>query len=158
MRQSLEEPLPNDGEYFWWGYDMSKDKVINRLVKNIMYIVRKTPEYSYWAKNAKTYGDDTCCVCEIPYDKLSNRVDTHHYPLTLYEIIFNKLDIMIDNETIFNYTPLEFCKLIIDDHINGKVDFINICHFCHDKYHELVDDVRKKVYKCYQEEKKMVEG
>ena len=120
--------------YDYYGYDLSKERNIVRIVKKISSLVRKTPEYEIWA-SIKRRGYKQCPICGKPPENA--RPEVHHEPLTLFEIIYNYVTELINNDEILNYTPIEIAYKIMEKHLNDKVQSVTICEFCHKEIHNL---------------------
>jgi len=118
----------------YFGYDLTKERHISRLTKKISSIVRKAPEYEIWASK-KRRGYTRCPLCNRTPD--AAKPEVHHEPLTLYEIIYNRIIELIENEEILNYSPTEIAYDILAKHLDDKVDSITICELCHKEIHNL---------------------
>jgi hypothetical protein len=118
----------------YFGYDLTKERHISRLTKKISSIVRKAPEYEIWASK-KRRGYTRCPLRNRTPD--AAKPEVHHEPLTLYEIIYNRIIELIENEEILNYSPTEIAYDILAKHLDDKVDSITICELCHKEIHNL---------------------
>ena len=134
---------------YWWGYDLSRPQTYTKCIKQLVRIARLTLEYAEWQKETKKGVGDQCLVCRA--DFMYVRPETHHYPLTLFEVIENKLQDMIHNNTIDEIEPLEFLRAVMRDHLNGKVEHIVLCKACHEKYHMQDPETIKLIEKIYNE-------
>jgi len=117
----------------YYGYDLAKEKSKVSLVRRICTIVRRAPEYDVWAK-AKKVGYEKCPICGRDY--LSARPEVHHDP-TLFEVVYNYIETLIESEEILSKSPIEIAKDILEDHLNDKVSCVTICELCHKEIHNL---------------------
>jgi len=117
----------------YYGYDLTKEKNIIKLTKKISSLCRKTPEYDIWAK-IKKKGYTACPNCGRPPDNAKPEV--HHDP-TLFEVIYNVITELIEDNSILSYTPIDLAKLIMEKHLNNEVKSITICELCHKEIHNL---------------------
>ena len=118
----------------YFGFDLTKEKQISRLTKKISSIVRKAPEYEVWA-NKKRRGYTRCPICGRTPD--AAKPEVHHEPLTLYEIIYNRIVELIESEEILSYAPIEIAYDILEKHLEDKIEAITICELCHKEIHNL---------------------
>jgi len=136
----------------WWGYDLSSPQQYSRCIKLLVRIARLTPEYAEWQKESKKGAGDQCPVCGVEY--IYVKPETHHYPLTLFEVVEAKLQEYIHSNYINEITPLELIKEIMDDHLKGKIEYVVLCKTCHEKYHSQDPETMKLVEEIYQKQRK----
>lgn len=137
---------------FWWGYDLGRPQSYTKCIKQIVKICRITLEYAEWQKESKSGAGELCPICGAEY--MYVRPETHHYPLTLFEVVENKLQEYIHSNFIDEITPLEFIKEIMTDHLNDKVEYIVLCKSCHEKYHMQDPETMKLISKVFGEQSK----
>ena len=118
---------------YWWGYDVSNPQQYTRIIKLLVKIARLTPEYAEWQKESKKGAGDMCPVCGAEY--IYVRPETHHYPLTLFEVIEGKMQEYIHSNFLDQIQPLNLVKEVMKDHLDGRVDYVVLCKACHEKYH-----------------------
>ena len=138
----------NQGTY-WWGYDLGRPQTYTKCIKQLVKICRQTLEYSEWQKESKKGAGDKCPVCNVEY--MYVRPETHHYPLTLFEVVENKLQEYIHHNEIDSISPLEFIKEVMNDHLRGRVEYIVLCKACHEKYHAQDPDTLRTIEKLWRE-------
>ena len=108
-----------------------RGKEFHNLVEDIEKTIRQTPEYKLWSiKHRKSV--DKCQVCGIEFNK-KIKAEVHHTPLTLYEIVVNALDELINSGK--ELTTTEVIDKVIDWHVNEKIGSLTICTCCHKQAH-----------------------
>ncbi len=141
---------------YWWGYDLSRPQSYTKCIKQLVRIARLTPEYAEWQKESKKNAGDQCPICGVEY--IYVRPETHHYPLTLFEVIESKLQDYIHANSIDLITPLQLIKEVMEDHLHDKIQFVVLCKTCHEKYHAQDPETMRAVEQIYQEKIKANDG
>jgi hypothetical protein len=118
----------------YYGYDLSKAKDISKLARFISNTCRKFPEYKIWAK-IKKIGYEKCPLCNKPPE--SAKPEVHHDPKTMYEIVYDYINELIEKEKILDYSPVEIARDILFKHLNDEVECMTICELCHKEIHNL---------------------
>ena len=137
---------------YWWGYDLGKPQAYTKCIKQLVRIARLTPEYAEWQRDSKKDAGDECPICGAEY--IYVRPETHHYPLTLFEVIESKMQEYIHSNFIDEITPLQLLKEVMDDHLHDKVANVVLCKACHEKYHAQDPETMKAVEQTYQKKRK----
>jgi len=138
-------------EMLWYNYDVSMKKDYRTLINHLQKICRSTLEYDYWQRAAKSNDNIECPVCGENYYDKNLICESHHYPQKLSTIIDDILMEHIENQTLDKQTGLNIVKEIMALHIENKVSYINLCEFCHKKFHQQHPDVVDKIYKIFEE-------
>lgn len=139
----------------WMGNDMSSEKVYTFVIKRLEFLVRKSFRYDIWQKRSKIGAKD-CPVCEENFYYL--KPESHHYPLTLFDIVDNILQHHIEENDLDDCTEFELCDEIMNKHFTNQVDFVVLCKQCHEKYHDHVPDVVTAMPKAQQKQKAEVKN
>jgi len=139
----------------WNGFDLSSDSQYTKMIKKIEFLIRKSFQYDIWQKRSKI-GVKECPICEenLYYVK----PESHHYPLTLFDIVDNKLQYLIQKNELDNYDEFDICQMVMHDHIMGQVDFVVLCKQCHEKFHDSVPNVITKMADAFKEQKEKREA
>lgn len=76
-------------EYDYYTYDLEDDKQLKKFFKNIEMEVRSSFEYRQMIKYLKDYmGMDSCSFIQVSSrDNFNIRIEIHHYPFSLYDIV-----------------------------------------------------------------------
>ena len=79
----------NIPEYDYITYDLEDTKQVNKFFKNIEQEVRSSFEYRNMIKYLKDYmGMDNCSFIQVSSkDSYNIRIEIHHYPFSLYDIV-----------------------------------------------------------------------
>ena len=139
----------------WMGNDLSSEKVYTFVIKRLEFLVRKSFRYDIWQKRSKIGAKD-CPVCKENFYYL--KPESHHYPLTLFDVVDNILQHHIEENDLDECTEFELCDEIMNKHFTNQVDFIVLCKQCHEKYHDHVPDVVTAMPKAQQEQKAEVQN
>ena len=137
---------------YWWGYDLSSPQQYTKCIKQLVRIARLTPEYSEWQKESKKGAGNQCPICSVEYDYV--KPETHHYPLTLFEVVESKIQEYIHSNYINEITPLQLIREIMSDHLQNQIEYIVLCKACHEKYHSHDPETIKHVESLHQKQKK----
>ena len=147
----------DEAEEVYYGYDLSTDKGYDNFVKRLVLMARNTPEYKRWSKDCKVRADEKmefeCPFCGVEYE--FSRIESHHYPKTLYEIFDYEVQKYIQSGTLNEdyITPLEIVKNVMDLHKDNKVEYVNLCKGCHERFHAMDEKIRQQVYEYWKEKK-----
>lgn len=76
-------------EYDYITYDLEDDKQLKKYFKNIEMEIRSSFEYRQMIKYLKDYmGMDNCSFIQVSSrDNFNIRIEIHHYPFSLYDIV-----------------------------------------------------------------------
>jgi len=138
-------------EMLWYNYDVSIKKDYITLINHLQKICRSTLEYDYWQRAAKANDNIECPICKENYYDNNLKCESHHYPQKLSTIIDDIITEHIENQTLDNKTGLDIVKQVMDLHIENKINYINLCEFCHKKFHQQHPDVVDKIYQIFEE-------
>ena len=141
----------DDPVSLWYKYDMGNEKQYSMCIKHIQKLVRGSMSYDQWQKRSK-WGVQKCPICEIEKDYV--KMESHHYPATLYDVVDNYLQYLIDTDELKNKTDFDVCQEIMDQHFLRKVDYIVLCEYCHKKYHDDIPEILDVIDEKYKEQKK----
>jgi hypothetical protein len=120
------------GDTIWYQYDLSNEKQFIKCIKALEFIIRKSLSYAIWQKRSK-YLIDKCPACGETFEYVPP--ESHHHPLTLFDIVENTLQKHIDLNDLSEYKDFDICEEVMDLHFQKKIDYIVICKHCHEKYH-----------------------
>ena len=76
-------------EYDFYTYDLEDEKQLKKYYKNIEQEIRSSFEYRQMIKYLKDYmGMDSCSFIQVSSkDNFNIRIEIHHYPFSLYDIV-----------------------------------------------------------------------
>ena len=134
----------------WFNYDLSNEKQYVKCIKHLQRIVRGSMSYDVWQKRSKI-GIQECPICGLSRDLI--KLESHHYPATLYDVIDEKLQMEIDLDTLKDKTDFEIAQEIMDDHTQKKVNYVVLCEYCHKKYHDNVPEVLEVIDEIWKKQK-----
>jgi len=110
----------------------TEPKEFEKVVKKIENAIRTLPEYKEWAKRrASEY--QYCQLCKIPFDETGLRREVHHTPLTLYEIVVQVINELIDAQE--HITSAKVIGEVINRHLSNEVGSLVLCPCCHKRLH-----------------------
>lgn len=132
----------------WYGYDITDEKSLRILIIKMEKMIRTSIEYNIFAYKYKE-DVDACPLCGNSFleERSKPIAEVHHHPLTLYEIVANKLTEKMCDNTLKTYTPLNLVNEIMQDHLDGKIKCIVLCKYCHDAWHIDDPNVTEKLLK-----------
>lgn len=144
-----------DGVYFW-GINLADEKEFKKFIKSTETVCRKTIEYDMWQKktkiNASAQNEDpqrddslNCPHCGISYELV--RSESHHHPITLWNIVVGIFQDWVDNDRLDEKTPLDLVVETMELHTKDRVACVVLCKHCHEKFHSRVEDVYEHVNK-----------
>lgn len=116
--------------------DINNAKEVSKLVKQIESLVRRSPEYTEFIRCLKQNFDITSCIfhpdvniAEVKHAK----IEFHHYPFTLYDIVYTVLSKHLEQSTIINpYVVSEEVMLL---HYQLKVGLVPLSKTMHELAH-----------------------
>ena len=135
------------GTTIWYNYDLSNERDYVRCIKHIQKIVRGSMSYDAWQRRSKI-GTDECPVCGDSKDFV--KMESHHYPQTLFDVVDNHMQMQIDFDKLDEITDFEFAQEIMNQHFEGTVNFIVLCEYCHKKFHDNVPEILDKVAEIFE--------
>jgi hypothetical protein len=100
-----------------------------KFVRSIEKAFRALPEYLAWSNAVKLQH---CCWKDCPVTGDIVKLEAHHYPFTLYEIIEKIVEENPDK------SAYEILGIVIKKHLDGEVESITLCPYHHEMFHELV--------------------
>jgi len=136
---------------FWFDYDLTNERQFVKAVKHLQKMIRGSMTYNVWQKRSKI-GVEFCPVCGESREYV--KLESHHYPATLFDIVNDKVQMYIDFDTLDEKTDFDISQEIMDDHMMKKVEYIVLCEHCHKKYHDDHPEVIDAVEEAYQKLKK----
>ena len=134
----------------WFNYDLSNEKQYIRCIKHLQKLIRGSMSYDVWQKRSK-WGVETCPICGIEKDLV--KMESHHYPKTLFDVVDEHLQYLIDTNQLDSKTDFDVCQEIMDMHKMHQVNYIVLCEYCHKKYHDDVPDVLDVIEEKWLEQK-----
>jgi hypothetical protein len=122
--------------------------------KYIERIIRTSDAYNIWRKRNFIYDDayidskDKLDIRELNKTK----IELHHYPYTLYDIVQYVGRKLLDNKDITD--PYEVAKVVLEEHLKGNIGYVPLLITDHQKYHdgilEIDDSEIKGNYKNFE--------
>ena len=138
----------------WYSYDLSNEKQYFRCIKHLQKMIRGSMSYDSWQKRSKI-GIDKCPICSIERDYVT--FESHHYPKTLFEVVDEYLQMLIETNTLDDKTDFEVCQEVMDLHFTRQVNYVVLCKHCHEKYHDDVPEVLNIIDEKWRDQKKIIE-
>ncbi|MFA7127609.1 MAG: hypothetical protein WC136_00395 [Sphaerochaeta sp.] len=129
----------------WYNYDLSDMKEVIKCVKHIERICRLTLEYDIWQMRCKYKDNQDCPICEENYYEKNLKIESHHHPKTLFDIVQDVITENLESNLIDEKTGIDLVQEVMDLHFFDKVSYINLCVHCHKKYHDGHPDVINKM-------------
>ncbi len=139
-----------EGTAIWYNYDLSNEKQYIKCVKHLQKMIRGSMSYDLWQKRSK-WGVDACPICGIEKDLV--KMESHHYPKTLFDVVDEHLQYLIDTNQLDSKTDFDVCQDIMNMHFTHQVNYIVLCEYCHKKYHDEVPDVLNIIDEKWREQK-----
>lgn len=138
----------------WYQYDLSNERQFVKCIKQLEFMVRKSMSYTAWQKRTK-YAVSSCPICGESFSYV--RPESHHHPITLFDIVENILQKHIDLNDMNDYTDFQIAEEIMEQHFAKKVDYIVLCKHCHEKYHDNVPEVLETIDEAHTRQKKIID-
>lgn len=153
-------------QYDWYGIDLADEKAFRKLIVLTEAICRRSVEYSLWAGRtkmlAKDQNEDTrlddssfCPICGLSYEYVDP--ESHHHPITLFNLVKNKFQSWIDSNDLSDKRPLDLAYEVMIDHAQNKIEHVVLCKHCHEKYHNGLFEVKEQVDKIMEFKRKRKE-
>jgi len=118
---------------------LKDNKAYTRFIKKLASSIRATIEYKYWAD---TIRDKYTSCQKCGWSTLEGaKLEVHHEPLTLFEIIdahVRQKSIKVDkkNDKIeILQTPQEIISDILKYHLDNQIGHRVLCECCHKREH-----------------------
>lgn len=112
-------------------YDRNKFK---NFIKNCEKMIRASNEYSRYIGNLKNDKKLHNCAILGNIDDDSANVEFHHYPFTLYDIIFLAIRKNLKEDKKFN--SFSICREVLRDHAENLVGLVPLCEVVHELVHD----------------------
>jgi hypothetical protein len=133
----------------WYNYDLTNEKNYTRAVKHIQKMVRQSMSYDSWQKRSKI-GISECPICNISSELV--KMESHHYPKTLFDVVDDYLQMQIDFDKIDELTDFDVAQEIMNQHYDGTVNYVVLCEYCHKKYHDDVPEILEVIDECWRKQ------
>lgn len=137
----------------WYKYDLSNEKQFILCIKKLEFMVRKSFSYDSWQKRTK-YPISQCPLCGEGFEWV--KPETHHHPITLFEVVEGMLQKHIDLDDLDTLTDFQICDEIMQSHFEKKVSYVVLCNHCHEKYHDSVPDILDTIDEAQAAQKKII--
>lgn len=145
-----------DDDVDFFGIDLADEKSFKLFIRLTENICRRTVEYTLWAQRTKMLAcnqnedpnkDDSsfCPICGLSYVYVDP--ESHHHPITLFNLCVNTFQSWIDENELRNKQPLDLVYDVMQLHAMGKVEHAVLCKHCHEKYHNGLFEVKEAVDK-----------
>ena len=148
------DDINSKDEAIWYNYDLSNERQYTRCIKHLQKLIRGSMSYDVWQKRSKI-GIQECPICGIEKDYV--KMESHHYPKTLFDVVDDYMQYLIDSNQLDDKTDYDVCQEIMDMHFEKKVDYIVLCEYCHKKYHDDVPEILDIIDEKWREQKKQRE-
>ena len=145
-----------DDDVDFFDIDLADEKSFRLFIKLTEGLCRRTIEYQLWAKRTKMLAheqnedpdkDDSsfCPICGLSYEYVDP--ESHHHPITLFNLCVNTFQSWIDENELRNKQPLDLVYDVMQLHAMGKVEHVVLCKHYHEKYHNGLFEVKEAVDK-----------
>ena len=138
----------------WYNYDLSDAKENIKCIKQLERVCRSSLEYDEWQRKCKYKDAKVCPVCNDDYYENNSKCESHHHPKTLFDIVEAILDDHLEKNDLDECTGFKIVEEIMDKHMLGQVQYINLCQHCHKKYHAGHPEVQTKIGLIFLEREK----
>ena len=153
---SLLDGLDPDAEMIYFGIDLQNEKEFTFFIKKTEFICRKSQEYDVWQRRTKMMAvnqnkdgskDDSCnCpICGISYQYAP--AESHHHPVTLFNVCINVFQEWIYDNALRDKTPLDLVQEVMNIHLCDEIEHVVLCKHCHEKYHNGEGSTREELQK-----------
>ena len=153
---SLLENISAEDDLVFYGIDLMDEKMFILFIKKTEFICRKSQEYDIWQRRTKSFAvnqnsdpdkDDSehCPICGISYEYAAP--ESHHHPITLFNLCVKQFQIWIDNRELNDKRPLDLVQEVMETHLCGGVEHVVLCKHCHEKYHNGENVTREELTK-----------
>jgi len=146
--------LNDQNTTIWYNYDLSNEKQYIRCIKHLQKMIRGSMSYDLWQKRSK-WGVELCPICGIEKDYV--KMESHHYPKTLFDVVDDHMQYLIDTNQLDEKTDFDVCQEIMNQHFMHYVNYIVLCEYCHKKYHDDVPEILDVIDEKWREQKKQRE-
>ena len=137
----------------WYQYDLSNERKFIQCIKHLEMMVRRSMSYTSWQKRSK-YAVSSCPICSENFGYV--RAESHHHPVTLFDIVETILQKHIDLNDLNDFTDFQIAEEIMAQHFAKKVDYIVLCKHCHEKYHDNVPDILDVINDAHKKQKALI--
>ncbi len=120
--------------------DFDDEKTLPKLIKKIENIIRQSLEYKNFIKYLKQELNKNHCSFFKNIDHNKEKLDGvtiefHHYPFTLYEIVYLVLSKMAENEDIIYVNKFEVADRVTQLHYQLKIGLVPLTKTLHELAH-----------------------
>lgn len=141
---SLLENIDPDEDLNFYGVDVLDHKEFTMFIKKCEFLCRKSQEYDVWQRRTKAMAvnqnaepdrndAENCPICGIEYQYAP--AESHHHPVTLFNLCVRQFQEWIDNMEIKDKRPLDLIQEVMEKHLCNEVEHVVLCKHCHEKYH-----------------------
>lgn len=116
--------------------DHENEKERKKVINTIEGIIRKSPEYSTFIGYLKNNLDLTKCTFHPDVDikeLKKTKLEFHHYPFTLYDIVDTVLNKYLDDHSDIN--PFEIAEEVMRLHYELKIGLVPLSKTIHELTH-----------------------
>ena len=141
---SLLDNIDADSDLNFYGVNLLDEKEFVMFIKRTEHLCRKSQEYDMWQKRTKAMAvnqnsdplkdDAVCCpICGVQYEYAP--AESHHHPITLFNLCVRNFQEWIDNQELSDKRPLDLVQEVMEKHLCNEVEHVVLCKHCHEKYH-----------------------
>lgn len=153
---SLLENIDPEMDLNFYGIDLNDEKAFQLFIKKCEFLCRKSQEYDMWQrrtkalavnqnKNEEKNDAEFCPICDISYEFAA--AESHHHPITLFNLCVRHFQEWIDNEELKDKRPLDLVQEVMEKHLCDEVEHIVLCKHCHEKYHNGEINIKNELQK-----------
>lgn len=112
--------------------EFNDEKEYSRYIKSCEFLIRRSPEYNVWTDYIReTLGYHNCEITGEQHEH--TKVDIHHHPFTLFDIVKGIIAKKLANATPF--CSYDISEEVISMHYKLHVPFCLLVRSIHEKYH-----------------------
>ena len=157
MSDNANENNDDVGSVIWYNYDLSNEKQYIKCVKHLQRMIRGSMSYDAWQRRSKI-GVKECPICNLNRDEDRAKFESHHYPKTLFDVVDEHLQYLIETNQLDNLTDFDVCQEIMDLHFQHQVNYIVLCEYCHKKYHDEIPEILSKIDQAWKTQKETIQA
>lgn len=114
--------------------DIFDDQKLKQFTKKTESLIRRSDGYKSFIGSCHEKGLNRCAILgNIQASKKVN-IEIHHYPFTLYDIVFNEIMYKLDNKEKF--TSITIARDVLQLHHEGLISVVPLCETVHSLAHE----------------------
>lgn len=114
--------------------DIVDDQLFHKFIKEVENRVRTSDEYKMWVGDLHEKGLNRCAVLGNVMASDNVTIEMHHYPFTLYEIVYLNARYHIDHN--IKMTTFSIVDSILTEHAEQMISVVPLCKLVHILAHD----------------------